>query len=77
MQLNVRNLDDATATRLAEQAETEGVSVSEWVRQVLNRAASLASPAELSARRDVNVQTAMSVEEFDHYYAKRLRRRSA
>lgn len=77
MQLNVRNLDEKTAARLAEQAEAEGVSLSEWVRQNLDRVAVLSSPAELLARRTVNLESAMPADEFDRYYARRLRRRSA
>ena len=77
MQLNVRNLGEATAARLAQQAEAEGVSVSEWVRQSLDRVAALASPAELLARRTMNLGSAMAADEFDRYYTERLRRRSA
>jgi hypothetical protein len=77
MHLNVRNLDEATAERLAEQAEAEGVSLSEWVRQSLDRVAALSTPAELLARRTVNLESAMPAEEFDRYYAQRLHRRSA
>ena len=77
MQLNVRNLDEAVATRLAQQAEAEGVSVSEWVRQSLDRVAALASPAELLARRTANLGSAMSADDFDRYYTQRLRRRPA
>jgi hypothetical protein len=75
--LNVRNLDKATAERLAAQADAEGVSLSEWVRQSLDRVAALATPAELLARRAVNLESAMPAEEFDEYYAQRLHRRSA
>jgi plasmid stability protein len=77
MHLNVRNLDEGTAQRLAAQAEAEGVSLSEWVRQSLARAAALASPAELVARRSVNLESAMPADEFDRYYTQRLHRRSA
>jgi two-component sensor histidine kinase len=77
MQLNVRNLEEAVATRLAQQAEAEGVSVSEWVRQSLDRVASLASPAEMLARRNANLGSAMSADDFDLYYTQRLRRRPA
>ena len=77
MQLNVRNLGEETAARLAEQAAAEGVSLSEWVRQSLDRVAALASPSELIARRSSNLERAMAADDFDKYYAKRLRRRSA
>lgn len=77
MHLNVRNLESATADRLSEQAEAEGVSLSEWVRQSLNRIAALASPAELMARREINLEAAMPADEFERYYSERLTRRSA
>jgi plasmid stability protein len=77
VQLNVRNLDEATAERLAAQAEAEGVSLSEWVRQSLDRVAALATPAELLARRTINLESAMPADEFDQYYTQRLNRRSA
>jgi plasmid stability protein len=77
VQLNVRNLDEGTAERLAAQAEAEGVSLSEWVRQSLDRVAALATPAELLARRTINLESAMPADEFDRYYTQRLNRRSA
>jgi plasmid stability protein len=77
MHLNVRNLDDGTAARLADQAQAEGVSISEWIRQSLDRIASLASPSELAARREINLESAMPADEFERYYHSRLHRRSA
>ena len=76
MQLNVRNLSDATAERLSEQAAAEGLSVSEWVRQALDATAQLATPAELMARRAANLDSAMPAHEFEQWYLARLHRRA-
>lgn len=72
--LNVRNVEDRTMARLAEQAVAEGVTLSEWVRQLLDRAASLLSPSELAARRVELAATAATTDEFEAYYAARLHR---
>ena len=76
-QLNVRAIPDPVMKRLGEQAAAEGVSLSEWVRQLLERAAAVASPTELIAQRSRLAGRAdqWSADEFDDYYAKRLGRR--
>ena len=51
MDANVKNLEPEVVTRLAEQAEAEGMSQQEWIRQTLRRSASRLSPAELLASR--------------------------
>lgn len=61
--VNVKNLDPQVLERLAEQAEAEGMSQQEWIRQVLRRSAARLSPAELLAQRDR--LDAMSQAEFD------------
>ena len=71
-QLNVRNVEDVTMTRLTEQAQAEGVTLSEWVRQLLDRAAALLSPAELAARRHELAPHATSADAFAEYYEARL-----
>ncbi len=73
--LNIRNVDDGTVARLAEQATAEGVSLSEWVRQLLDRAATLLSPGELAAKRTTLAATAQPPDEFAAYYEARLHRR--
>src|SRR2546421_131682 len=49
--VNVKNLAPEVVARLAEQAEAEGMSQQEWIRQTLRRSAARLSPAELLARR--------------------------
>lgn len=45
--INVKNLDADVVARLAEQAEAEGMSQQEWIRQTLRRSSARLSPAEL------------------------------
>ena len=73
--LNIRNVDDNTITRLTEQAAAEGVSLSEWVRQCLDQAAALMSPAEFAAKPHALTAKTMSSEEFAAYYDARLHKR--
>lgn len=73
--LNIRNVDDATMVRLAEQAAVEGVTVSEWIRQILDRAAVMLSPGELATKRHSIAAHAMAPDEFAAYYDARLHRR--
>ena len=49
--MNVKNVEPEVMARLAEQAEAEGVSQQEWIRQTLRRTAARLSPAELVAQR--------------------------
>ena len=51
--VNVKGLDPDVLDRLAQQAEAEGVSQQEWIRQVLRRTAARLSPAELVAQREI------------------------
>jgi len=51
MNVNVKNVDPEVVARLAEQAQAEGLSQQEWIRQTLRRSAARLSPAELLARR--------------------------
>jgi plasmid stability protein len=71
--LNIKNLDDGVAARLAEQAAAEGMSQQEWLRQVLRRTAGRLSPAELEAQRS-GVEP-MSAAEFAALQAKVAERR--
>jgi hypothetical protein len=75
--VNVRNVPEAVMQRLREQADLEGVSLSEWVRITLADRAELPTPSELVRRRARRGATAQSGEEFAAFYRKRLRRRSA
>ncbi len=60
--INVKNLEPDVVARLAEQAEAEGMSQQEWIRQTLRRSATRLSPGELLTRRG-HVEP-MSDEEF-------------
>ena len=71
--LNIKNLDDGVAARLAEQAAAEGMSQQEWLRQILRRTASRFSPAELEAQRSGTEP--MSASEFAALQAKVAERR--
>jgi hypothetical protein len=50
MDVSVKGLEPEVVARLAEQAEREGVSAQEWMRQALRRTAGLLTPRELSER---------------------------
>src|SRR5207302_11124533 len=50
MDVSVKVLEPEVIARLAEQAEREGVSAQEWMRQALRRTAALLTPQELSDR---------------------------
>lgn len=75
--LSVRNVPDGVIDRLREQAASEGVSVSEWVRTALAERAELPTTAELAARRAARSGAAQSPEAFAAFYDQRLRRRGA
>lgn len=47
----MKGLEPEVVARLAEQAEAEGVSQQEWLRQILRRTAGRFSPAELAHRQ--------------------------
>ncbi len=47
----MKNVDADVVARLAEQAEAEGMSQQEWIRQTLRRSTARLSPAELLLRR--------------------------
>ena len=48
MDVSVKGIEPEVVARLAEQAEREGVSAQEWMRQALRRTAALLTPRELS-----------------------------
>ena len=52
MDVSVKGLEPEVVARLAEQAEREGVSAQEWMRQALRRTAALLTPQELSDRAE-------------------------
>jgi plasmid stability protein len=52
MDLNIKDLDDAVAQRLREQAAAAGLSVQQYLRNELTRIAARRSPAELTAGRE-------------------------
>lgn len=62
MDVNVKGLDPSVVARLAEQAEAEGMSAQEWMRQTLRRTAALLTPRELQAR--AAERTPISAERF-------------
>ncbi len=73
MDINVKNLEPEVVRRLAEQAESEGMSQQEWIRQTLRRSSARLSPAELLARRRSN--EAMTTEEYTAIRERAGRRR--
>lgn len=73
--LNVRSVPEEVLNRLREQAEQEGVSVSEWVRASLADRAAMPTTAELAALRARFGRRVQPRDEFDRYYRQRLRRR--
>ena len=75
--VNVRNVPEDVLNRLREQAVTEGVSLSEWIRAALADRAALPTAGELAARRAVMADQAETPEAFAAFYRRRLRRRSA
>jgi plasmid stability protein len=75
--VNVRNVPEAVLERLRQQADAEGVSLSEWVRMALSDRAELPTAAELAASRSARAKDAQPSEEFATFYRRRLRRRSA
>lgn len=74
--LNVRNVPDDVLARLRSQAGLAGVSLSEWVRTALADRARLPTTAELAATQERLAEHAQRREQFDRYYAERLRRRN-
>ena len=72
--LNVRNVPDDVLDRLRRQAELEGISLSEWVRQALADRAELPTVPELAQRRRNLPWEPMPREEFDAYYHAQLHR---
>ena len=50
MDVSVKGIEAEVVARLAEQAEREGVSAQEWMRQALRRTAGLLTPRELADR---------------------------
>ena len=75
MDINVKNLDADVVARLAEQAEAEGMSQQEWIRQTLRRSAARLSPAELLHRRQE--EKPMNEEEFTTLRERAAKRRTA
>lgn len=63
MDVNVKNVEPEVLARLAEQAQAEGMSQQEWIRQTLRRSSARPSPAELAARPPS--ADAMTDDEFD------------
>lgn len=52
MDLNIKDLDDAVAKRLREQATAAGMSVQQYLRNELTRIAGRRSPAEFASGRE-------------------------
>ena len=74
MNVNIKNVDDGVAARLAEQAAAEGMSQQEWLRQILARTAGRLSPAEVVARSPLF--KAMTESEFSEFTATIAARRT-
>ena len=75
MDINVKNLEADVVARLAEQAEAEGMSQQEWIRQTLRRSTARLSPAELLLRR--REAEPMTEEEFATIQERAAKRRTA
>jgi len=60
--VNVKGIEVEVVERLAEQAEREGVSAQEWMRQALRRTAALLTPRELDER--VATRTPISADRY-------------
>lgn len=71
----MKNVDPQVAARLAEQAEAEGLSQQEWIRQSLRRTSARLSPAELLAHRSTVVP--MTAGEFERLREQAAKRRRA
>ena len=71
----MKRLDADVVARLAEQAEAEGMSQQEWIRQTLRRSTARLSPAELLRRRQE--AEPMSEEEFAAIRERAAKRRMA
>lgn len=74
--MNVKNVEPEVMARLAEQADAEGVSQQEWIRQTLRRTAARLSPAELVAQRSL-VTAPMTEGEFAEVQRRVAERRRA
>ena len=74
MDVSVKGLEPQVVARLAEQAEREGVSAQEWMRQALRRTAALLTPRELEER--VAARTPVPEEEY-HAVMETVRARRA
>jgi hypothetical protein len=75
MDINVKNLDADVVARLAEQAEAEGMSQQEWIRQTLRRSAARLSPAELLVRHQE--EEPMNEDQFTTLTQRAAKRRTA
>lgn len=71
----MKNLDADVVARLAEQAEAEGMSQQEWIRQTLRRSAARLSPAELLHRHQE--AEPMNADEFKTLRERAAKRRAA
>ena len=71
-QLNVKNVDQPTYDRLTAQAQAACVSLSEWVRGLLDLHAGLYTADELEAMRSHNADLALSEHAGADWYSARL-----
>lgn len=76
MDVNVKNVEPEVLARLAEQADAEGVSQQEWIRQTLRRTAARLSPAELVAQQSLATDP-MTGDEFEAIQRRVAERRRA
>jgi len=75
MDVSVKGIEPEIVARLAEQAEREGVSAQEWMRQALRRTAGLLTPRELADR--VGARTPVSEDRYEAAMETDMARRSA
>ena len=74
MDISIKNLEPEIVQRLAAQAEIEGMSAQEWMRQVLRRAASLLTPTELNEKVATRTGSFVSDERYREIMADMSRR---
>ncbi len=72
--LNIKNVPDEVLQRLAAQAESEGLSMQEWVRRTLAHRSVRITDSELEAIRGRNAADAVPLDDFLSWQAgRRLR----
>lgn len=74
MDISIKNIEPEIVQRLAEQAEIEGMSAQEWMRQGLRRIASLMTPTELNEKLEKRTRPPVSDERYREIRSEMARR---